>query len=712
MDSVPGCSSNNSGSSGETFMTEEDDATLVSSTTATRQSNASLPVDMHAMILLSLQFKHHIPASTVSLISQEISGLFRFHKELAFNQILPILRENGINDDVSVKLVDVINSCFNCDFYELRTAYSRQLYFQKILPFVPPVSYSLPVDVTCSERTYQYVPILQSLALLLSHEEVCKQFLDTQQESNDSVLKDYYDGMTFKQNRLFSSHRSTLQIILYQYSFEVVNPLGSAKKIHKILAVYFSLGNLYCYNRSRINPMQLVILCKEKYIDSRNVTALFQPLINDLKILETEGLDVGLKEKVYGRIVAITGDNLGSNWIGGFETNFSSATYMCRFCTAESSAFFTNEQCQAEKRTISSYHESLAMIEENNLLQHHGVKFSSPFNQLQYFHVCNPGLPPCIGHDVFEGVVCFDMALFVNHFIGLNWFTESYLNDSIAQFKFDSVSRQSKCVPFKQFSNKLGGNASQVWCFVRFFPLFVLDKVKDGDNPVWKAMLLLRLIVELVCAPKISYSQIAFLSEIISGYIQLRCCNFPHKKLRPKHHFVMHYPWLILQFGPLIHLWTLRFESKHRYFTTIVRPCHNFVNITQHLSHSHQMLQGYLHKTELFVPKLLPSGQVENIFSEDVYNTIKNTGINFEDENCQFYKQVQYRGTTYNPEQVLVLGKDALDFNLGKVAAIFLFNSRVYFAVQCCVGYFLPKLGLYIIRYSSDVEYDCVQISS
>ena len=51
-----------------------------------------------------------------------------------------------------------------------------------------------------------------------------------------------------------------------------------------------------------------------------------------------------------------------------------------------------------------------------------GIKFSSVFNELKFFHVALPGLPPCLGHDVFEGVVQYDLQLYINYFVAHKWF--------------------------------------------------------------------------------------------------------------------------------------------------------------------------------------------------------------------------------------------------------------------------------------------------
>lgn len=46
-----------------------------------------------------------------------------------------------------------------------------------------------------------------------------------------------------------------------------------------------------------------------------------------------------------------------------------------------------------------------------------GIYCDSIFNTLKYVHVCQPGLPPCIGHDLFEGVVAYDLAIYLRCFI-------------------------------------------------------------------------------------------------------------------------------------------------------------------------------------------------------------------------------------------------------------------------------------------------------
>ncbi|XP_071852460.1 uncharacterized protein [Apostichopus japonicus] len=67
-------------------------------------------------------------------------------------------------------------------------------------------------------------------------------------------------------------------------------------------------------------------------------------------------------------------------------------------------------------------------------------------------------------------------------------------------------------------------------------------------------------MVELLCTPSIDEAEIANLSFLIEEYLESRHRLFPERRMRPKHHFLNHYPMLILQFGTLIRTWTMRFE--------------------------------------------------------------------------------------------------------------------------------------------------------
>lgn len=137
-------------------------------------------------------------------------------------------------------------------------------------------------------------------------------------------------GSVFKSNDLFREPELRIQLILYQDAFEIVNPLGSAKKTHKMVGVYFTLGNFEPFYRSCFDNIQLLLLCYERDFN-------YYKLLADVKELEENGIVTSSGDIVCATIVAIVGDNLGSHCIGGYSQNFSTAKYCCRYCLVERS---------------------------------------------------------------------------------------------------------------------------------------------------------------------------------------------------------------------------------------------------------------------------------------------------------------------------------------------------------------------------------------
>lgn len=127
------------------------------------------------------------------------------------------------------------------------------------------------------------------------------------------MFEDIWDGHNIANSALFKTDKSSMALVLYQDAFEVVNPLGSGRKKHKILAVYLTLGDILPYNRSKIDQMQLVLLCREQYCKHFGQDMVFNQLIKDLKDLEECGIALNDGKVIKGTLSAIAGDNLVCN---------------------------------------------------------------------------------------------------------------------------------------------------------------------------------------------------------------------------------------------------------------------------------------------------------------------------------------------------------------------------------------------------------------
>lgn len=132
------------------------------------------------------------------------------------------------------------------------------------------------------------MPLKETIKQLYDNKSLSHKLVFDIPKNNSRILEDFTDGSVFKNNPFFKDNPNAIQLLLYQDSFEIVNPIGSAKSKYKILAVYLSIGNCPDNIRSHVNSMYLVALCKEKLFDH---TKVFGRIIQDLKDIETDGIE-------------------------------------------------------------------------------------------------------------------------------------------------------------------------------------------------------------------------------------------------------------------------------------------------------------------------------------------------------------------------------------------------------------------------------------
>jgi len=289
--------------------------------------------------------------------------------------------------------------------------------------------------------------------------------------------------------------------------------------------------------------------------------------------------------------------------------------------------------------------------------------------------------------------------LYLNHLVlkGKE-FTYVELNRRINQFKYLGNDANNKPCEVNPRAGKLSGHAVQNWCFLRMLPLLIGDKIKSpGESEVWQLILQLREIVELVCAQTISTGQVAYLRVLIDEYLYIRKQTFADHPLKPKHHYLNHYPELIVQFGPLIRLWTLRFESKHTYFKQCARRLHNFKNLCGTLAKRHQLLQSFLSAGTLFPPSVVVEKGTEFIvgdYNDKIRQSVAH--LHFDHLNTLISHDVTVKGTTYKSNMFVVVGHNDDGLVVGKIKkAVIHNNSAVYFITEVYQAVRQPEINAY-----------------
>ena len=127
-------------------------------------------------------------------------------------------------------------------------------------------------------------------------------------------------------------------------------------------------------------------------------------------------------------------------------------------------------------------------------------------------------------------------------------------------------------------------------------PLLIADKIPKDDH-AWNHYLLLLKICKIANSAVCTPDTIAYLSILIEEKLRSFNTVYPHAKILPKHHYMVHYPSQIQRLGPLIHSWTMRQESKLSFVKRISRQS-NFKNICKTVAKKHLFWMCYQLNTD------------------------------------------------------------------------------------------------------------------
>lgn len=417
--------------------------------------------------------------------------------------------------------------------------------------------------------------ILESLKNLLELDDFQAEVLNPHTQESDEYLGDFCDGTIFKNHALFSVDASALQVIGFYDELEIVNPIGSYTKKHKLGCLFFFIGNIRPQFRSTHKAIHIVCVAKHQDIVRYGMDSFLTPFIEDLKTLYVDGITVliGGKERTfYGALLAILADTQAAHAVGGFKGSMSFALRICRSCmitSADLSKCLVEESCILRTPEAHFYQCSLL---SGPLCEHYsttyGINRLSKLEEIPGFSVIQ-GLPHDIMHDLFEGVVPYELKLLLRHCVQSRYFTIDELNSRIEGYNF-GANRPS---PFDSKiatnpSAKIRQSASQMISLSRELPLIIADLI-PCDDEYWYSFLLLLKICSIAVSPLCTHDTIAYLTVLIEEKLHIFSQLYPAENIIPKQHYLVHYPSQMERLGPLIHSWNMRHESKLRGYLSV-----------------------------------------------------------------------------------------------------------------------------------------------
>lgn len=385
-----------------------------------------------------------------------------------------------------------------------------------------------------------------------------KKLLDLEKVSDDSILY--------------------LPVNVYFDDFEPLNVVGSHSGAYKVGATYLGLPFLPDHIISKLEYIFPVALFFSEDRNDVGNDEIFKPIVNMLNYLYTNGIAVKFKNirTIKFIVTLILGDNLGLNGILSFSEGFNH-NYYCRFCKLpknvmqkqlfEDSTYLRN--CQNYSADLLCGNFSLT-----------GIKGPSIFNTICRFHVTR-NFSVDILHDFFEGVCHYDLCNIIKNLVDQKVFTLDELNANIRYHNYGPFVKNKTLdsITFEMLTkNKIRSSGEEMHVLVASFAFIIGHRV-NKDCPEWRLYVVLRRILSIVTAKTIHRRTHEYLSDLITQHHNLYLQCFPDDTLKPKHHFMIHYPRIMQYIGPLSSVSCMRYESYHKKFKNVSKVVSCRINL-------------------------------------------------------------------------------------------------------------------------------------
>lgn len=398
------------------------------------------------------------------------------------------------------------------------------------------------------ESLKSFLEVPNVLDVILNYEKgVCK---------NNFILRNLANGKDVSKE--FDGEAKILPLTIYYDDFESGNPLGSHAGSQKIGVVYATISTKPPKFSSRLENILLALIFYTSDETTFGNESVFGPLIAELKFLEQERIPIVYKEHttvVKFCVVNMSGDNLGLHSILGFHESLAS-NHFCRFCVTSKDLTKTDTKERPENIR-------LAIDYDRHCQEKVGIKEKCIWHQLNFHTYKN--LTCDVMHDLCEGVHRYDMCVIIKKLLDSNYFSLKTLNARIKYFTYLKTEKNCPLLVTTQhlLNRQLIFSASEMLCLVRNFRFIVGDLVDVMYDPTWLQYLRLLELTEILTSQVFTSELLDYLRNFIEHYLE-NLQNIFHCSIKPKHHFLLHYPRVIEQIGPPLLVSAFKFESKHK----------------------------------------------------------------------------------------------------------------------------------------------------
>lgn len=533
----------------------------------------------------------------------------------------------------------------------------------------------------------QYIPIKEVLTAFFNLPGVLDCTLKYMNQINNEMKHGLWSN--FIQGELWQEKikkhfkgKIVLPLFIYYDDIEINNPLGTHAVLQKLGAVYFTIPCLPPEFRSTLDNIFLSLIFHASDRSNFSNASIFHVLVDQISDIQREGITVEVgetKHVIYFAMGLFLGDNLGLNTALGFTGSFN-ANYFCRFCKAHKTQTCSDLTERKDMlRTENEYMSDVDMGVEST-----GLNENSIWNVIPYFHVVFNFVADVM-HDLLEGVLKYDMAHILHHYIiETKTLSLDILNDRLRTFDYqlNNISNKPPLISKKEIEKKcLKMSASEMYNFTFMFCMLVGDLVPHDE--VWEFVIILKKILDLVSAKIIQKEYASSLEFLVAEHHSMYLRLFKDR-LKPKHHFMVHYGTIMRMSGPLGLLSSMRYESKNRMLKLCATATSSRRNITYTIALKQQLnLCFRLLDRKGFYQRLTfgPISCIDNLASFiDLSKLINSVPLGLTD-GCAEVSWVEWKGIKYKVNFCVALNSDELDVPLFGIIELILINEKkeVYF---------------------------------
>ena len=671
--------------------------------------------------ILSLETKHHMTrrglaemTGTVEEMVQQLSRKIQYDVKAAF--------QGGNDIDICQFIAD---SC-NLDMSFLGSDYRRHNVYERDFHYLQPK----PVYQGSKRATIAYyVPFRELVQLLCKQKEIWAYISTSEPPTSTSktTLRDFGDGAFVQSKSQAKSGKPFLQVALFYDDLEMQNPLHSNKH-HKLAMFYVSILNIPPMYRSKLQSIFAVAIAPVEKLKQYGFIVVLQDFLHTMRVLGSTGIGInqGCKEAVlHGDLIVALCDTPAAAALGGFKESSSFADHFCRTCMASKKTFmdkYTEQDFQV--RDMATYDRQCKTLEDSSLTSRrafwsktYGVNDRSCLCAIPGFDVTKCLLQDPM-HVILEGCLPYVLALFLQQQIFVDKvFTLKALNSFLqAGSTYKPEKGQGLAIIEKKHikDEHIKQKASSMLTIAYMLPFF-LGLFLDEDDARYNNLLCMIRITCTCFKPVVDATCAGVLGEEIAEFLKSFCEIYGPTKVKPKMHFMVHFPKQMLEFGPLRHHSTMRAEAKHGYFKD--HRWLNFNNLPLSLLKRHQLslahaltdsqgniVQNFLQENSLSAR--LTTGRPVKVgdMADGLREWLMNIFQLSRDTVLQEFESFNWRGRHYDNNCLLLLSECQVNGPCyGKIEKVYTLDSCCYALISSVVTQeFCARFNAYRIETQVD----------